>query len=591
MDCKLGINLNNNYHVELINSVTGDIKQQGDFSNIAVIGIGDYFTGNANGSYNILYALALGSSSNQPSYADTALGSQLFQVVGGTASYEWLDDYTLKGVNTFTFPATSSYVGTIREAGLKFNYDNTSIGKLVTHALFTDSEGQPISFQKTDLDILIVTVTVEASIASSDQNFTIVKKAPALSGLLGSFDIKFTRFSPSLKSVFGVLSAWRFIDDVESDSLTYGGTGADYKPYPDQCSDSIINDVSMSSVTAVSTASDTYISIPKYRMASTFVTSETYFVAIALPGIGYWKFPNTTSLPAYTIEDIDIGTGDGSKVNFDNPLSYFKANTDKVYKNGIQLTRGIDYTINNISNKGRLPEIAQFIKPIKAVSGYKNDTEYWKDMKSSNGSSGLFHNICVPFKKGMKLIKDINTDVECYGFDSNNPIYIEYENAETFNFFRCNSMIIVKLTKSSLSGGYVNGPTSTIYIDYSLDGSEYTNIASGALATYSEDNQTYSRVTIDFNATTAKYWRIRTNYSYTSTSEARLLTSKNHSATLAINTTHGFAGMFLGKRDPYITFTTPPAEGDLLTMDVDMDLIFKNSNFVVDATERIDFSV
>lgn len=591
MNCNIGVKFNNNYHVELIDSITGKLKQHGDFDNIAVIGVGDFL---AMKTYtcNMFYKLALGSGSKNPSYSDTALSSNLFSVTGGTTAYEWIDDYTLKGVNIYTFPATSSYVGTVREAGLFVQTTTSTVQTyLATHALFTDSEGQPISFEKTDLDILIVTVTVEASIVSSDDSFSIFKRCGVLRGLLGQATRGLGAYPNYIDDLYGRLTAFRFIDDTEAILGLHNGVYG-YDNYdPLYVFDiSIKNNVPLSSVTRVSTASETYFSIPKYRLSASSVKAETYLFALALPGLGYWKLPNSSTLPAYTIEGIDIGTGDGSTVNFNNPLSYFKANTDKVYKNGIQLTRGVDYTINNVSNINRLPEIAQLIKPISAVSGYKNDSEYFKDCVAGDSDGHWAHNIAVPFVNGNNYIKDIDTSKECYGFDVNNPIYIEYENAETFNFFRANSMLILKVRKSDNRGQEpVYGPTGTIYVDYSTDGEEYTNIASGNLSTYSYDGKTYSRVTIDFNDTTAKYWRIRTNYSYSSTSYVQILTSRPYN--FKSTNQRDWAGMVLGKRDPYITFTTPPAAGDVLTMDVDMDVIFKNSNFVVDATERIDFSV
>ena len=125
------------------------------------------------------------------------------------------------------------------------------------------------------------------------------------------------------------------------------------------------------------------------------------------------------------------------------------------------------------------------------------------------------------------------------------------------------------------SGDYTTLPVGTIfYIDASENGTEYTEL--GSAATTASGYNAETAFDIDFDDTTAKYWRVRTNYT---------------AHPIGMAPPYGVYYMTLNRKDPYIKFTTPPAEGDIITMDVDMDVIMKNSNFVVDVECKIQFNL
>ena len=564
MQTSINLKFNNTYDVKLINSTNGEIKQSGSFHNIVTKNLMQMLMGGHSTNlqpfsdsgtswvlYNILGGLAVGSGTNEPSFTDTALQSKLWDAGASSTSREWLNDYTVRCTGKYSFPATSSYVGTISEAGLCPNYreyynGNYSTGFdpncLMTHSLFTDSEGQVISFNKTDIDILEVSVTVEISMASSSENFILYKK-PYLLAVIAGF-VTFYRSYNNFSEMGGIdLRRYRYDLENLTTGLSVEQAAAD-SGYKD--------------ITLTYDGSTAQITVPQARMGTGTITEERYYKAVALPFLGYWKLPNENVLPAYTISGLQVGVGDGVTTTFENPLNYFKAGSDKVYKNGVQLVNGVDYTLSNICNKDYLTELSDFNYPIKVTSSLMG-SELLNNIKDQPKS--LIRPSIASYKNASQF--DINT--ECCAFNYDNPILIEYEEAVTLNYLKAYSLITVNLNNGDTNGLYGN---YTLYVDASQDGEVYDNLGS-----YTANSGTF---TFDFTETTAKYWRIRTSYNESN----RALIAYDQGSYLT-----------LGARKPNIVFTEAPAADDVITMDVEMDVIMKNSNFVLDIGCSITFSM
>lgn len=545
MHTPVKISFNNTYHVKLIDASTGSVKQQGTFHNLTTDGIGRTFIGcnldstatyDAIGSDGLLFQIAVGSGTTPPDASDTSLVSELWRAETTLQDFEWVDDYTGRQTVSVTFPATDKYVGTVTEVGTYggstlYSGGSRSATTLSTRSLLTDSEGQQISFTKTNTDILTITVTFELSLTSGSDDFEIFKHPYYVYSKLRKGVGGFQRFN----AVYGSLNLCRYLYMLDN----YDSTSQDLVTI-----DQAISSTSFSA--GVKSTRTGYISYPTIRLGTDTITSERYYKGIAIPGIGFWRLPNENVFPAYTITGISIGVGDGTTTDFTNPLCYFKKGSDKVYKNGVQLTKDIDYTINNIGNALCLPEVAEFIPPARIHS----------DATSNSTLTGW-----VP------LFMPTTRYVRGFGqrfINNANPLYIEYEEDATFNCLSCFGTWYAP----SGTNGHNNVSASTIfYLDYSTDGVTYEEVGQ---ATYSKN------FSIDFEKTTAKYWRLRT--SSTSTIGMRPLYSDDDYY------------MMLNLKDPYIVFTEAPAAGDVLTMDVDMDVIMKNSNFVVDVGARLDIS-
>ena len=545
MNTFLNVKLKTNYHVELIRESTGEVTHSGDFHNSALVGFKHLIASHP--YFNIFRALAVGGSDLPTEFTMTSLKSPLWQVRASSVTHEWLDDYTIRGTASFSFPATSAYVGEVKELGLICKqYQDGGDGPLCTRALLTDSEGQPMSFNKTDLDVLVINVTVEISLNSNNDSFKIFKRNLLLCRIMGltegAGDGRYSWFS-----VFGYINLCRFLNTLEGDM-----------------SSGIVIDTKIESpdVTVDITENVCYCTYAVGRLPATTITSEHYYAAVAIPTIGYWELPNEEIFPAYTISNIPIGTGDGTTKQFENPLNYFKQGTEKVYKNGTLLTRDTDYTINNIGNKDCLPELVPLSR-ITKVTCSLDRKEYTKEVYS----------LVFPVAQGPDIsygINEINKYAEDRApiFDAANPLYIEYEKEVTLNCFKCTGGLrglFAAIGENTLPQGVV------FYLDYSVDGETYLEATS---ATTVAVNGVFN---VDFADITAKYWRIRTSYTSYAIGMPRKINAENF--------------MILSRKDPYIVFTEAPADGDILTMEVKMDLIMKNANFVVDASGTVSFSI
>lgn len=552
MHTQLNCKFNNTYHVKLINAKTKEIRKEGEFKNIYTQNIANNLVGSFH--YGMLFGLRCGAGTTTPSFNDTNLSSQLWQIFNSNVSadntnaskvtYEWLDDYTCRATRTFIFPATSSYTGTVTEVGLMSGYYRksdsiTDTGALVTRALLTDSEGQPISFNKTDLDILEIGVTVEGTLSSADGDFHVYKHPE----LLSTFIIGVTKANANITYKYSGLYLTRYHKDCIS---TLGASVGDLSTGCTRTGDT-------------SNKNAPYVNYDSVRIPSTTITSQRYYFNANISGLGYWPLPNESIFPAYNITAIPIGTGNGATTQFNNPLNYFKADTDKVYKNGVLLTRGVDYTINNMSNVDYLPEIAQFIIPSKVTC----DLELISTAREFHPLFEVTHRYYNPNE-----LKESNM---VGAFNSSNPIYVEFENEVTLNYLRAEQLRYSANTDSGYTYAVPSGVT--FYIETSTDGVEYNTITS-----HTTVDSTGSFI-VDFADTTSKYWRVRTD-----SSAGRIF---------ALYTRTAGSSRFIqfGKRDPYIEFTTPPAEGDILTMDADMDVIMKNDKFVIDITARFTFNL
>ena len=551
MNAGIKLSFNNKYYIELIEASTGDIKQEGIFHNIVTNRFGSCLAGTisnkseaySRGTYRIPARIYVGSGTTEPTVTDTSLANSLWNNISSIDKFEWVDDYTGRVTASVTFPATTSYVGTISEVGVYGGYyfftDSSRNGwtdtELFTRALLTDSEGQLIVFNKTEFDILKVTVVIELSIESTLDSFIIYKRNNYIRNLLsGSYSDE-----EGYDTIHGFINLCRFTNN----NILNCYDGATSSPNMDLS-------VNNSTIGYVDKAARTgYVKYEPVRIGTDNITSERYFKAFVISGIGYWKLPNEDIFPTYTITDINIGIGDGTSNQFLNPLSYFKKDTEKIYKNGVLLARGVDYTITHNGNVNMLPEVCEDIIPIKTIS------------EAVSLSTSLHTPLMNPQTVNNALVPYIKAESTC--LSNTAPLYIEYETEISANCLKNTGGW--NCTGKNYWGYIVDegiSESTVFYLDYSIDGIEYIQIAT----------ITAAASTVEFEEVTAKYWRLRTNYSTTPVFKT------------------GGNSIFIFKKDPYITFTETPAEGDVLTMDVDMDIIMKNSNFVIDIGCTLNFT-
>lgn len=550
MKASLSFQANNTYKVELIDSRTGTVRKEGSFHNIVTKAINRmllYTSGTATDYENrwlnyMFYMLRCGNGSTVPAVTDTNLAVPIWEHFSGTRSdIEWPSPNVMRCSCTYTIPASASYVGTVTEVGLfgknnlRGSSSSVTLGDMCTRALLTDSEGQVISFNKTDLDILKITVTVEVSIVSSSDNFVLFNNPLPLSYLV--IDRGKGTFWP-----YGGLDVRRYKADI-----------VDYTPvaHYDKVAVEQGFDVSYK---CTNTDARRGIDWSKVRIGSDTVTSETYYQGLAISGLGGWLLPNEAVFPAYSIKDIPIGTGDGSTTAFTSPLSYFKKDTDKVYKNGVLLTRGVDYTLSHCNNAKHLCEIDDIRGVLPKIVSYA-------------GEPGKFGpGVGYPFLIGSRQpgsSAQQTTLGRVYSFNNSAPILFNYDEPVTLNYLKGNNVRTHKASNDVVP----SGATYTLY--YSDDGEQYTEAARATGSTFD----------VSFADITAKYWKLTTT------------TGKGYYGNWDGDYLDSNSFLTVGYSDPYITFAEAPAEGDSLTMEVEMDIIMKNSNFVIDAEASIDFTI
>lgn len=523
-DLKIPISIANRYHVLLVGP-EGEIKQESISHNTICQNM---FSNDAwQGNDWSLRKLQLGSGTGTPSISDTKLFQRLWGVDIQKASYDL--KYPTSTIHmTFEVPAKSSYVGTITELGLGQQEH------LMTHALLSDAEGQPMSIDKTDIDRLIVDVDLFITVTASEpihlpdsvQNMDFVcnlcgRATDAMSRIgspMGSL-YKNVELSTSIKAAqLNQQHRSKYVDDsgAHSPRSVYN---THYGAQLGACTFGNYNNRKM-------------ILTTKRIAQDLALTDDIYFKGLTILGWGYIPFPNHDVFPAYTIENIKIGVGDGETSIYKNPLAYFIPNTEEIKVNGVLLTRDVDYTIEAHNNANMYVELSPCNEAIIS-GGYQAQCKYYPEA----------------FRRPLSTGDNWGDDARMctHSINKDNPIFIDMLESVT-----CNAIRIPQFWGAG-----------TYELFYSEDGEEYISVT-----TLSKPNTTAEVHTI-FDPITARYWKLTTTTTSTGT-------SYNFNQPKAYCAFLGYVG------DGNITFTNPPAEDAEILMKVDMDLPYKNSNWVID---------
>ena len=531
-----------NYNVKLIDDKSGTVKKEVNTHNVFCTNFWkptiDYWH-RASGRF--AFQIHVGSGTGTPSESDTALFNALWRV-DATESYEIINSTTLRATAVSEFPATSSYVGTVTE--LAVLHELSGYYKTIlqfTHALLQDAEGNPITIEKTDTDKLIVTATLtfQFSVASPWTIWPLpdwVGRATMKQGDSSTDHRTFAQLWQDMYFCLGVQPEiclkYGYMKNSSGDS---GGVKGYYYPaaLPDTCYEFVKGSLAQATKT---------VTFANTRMTTDFGANRpVYFNFVCIPGYCYAKLPNASVFPSYTIEDISIGVGDGTTTDFNNPLNFFPKNAETIYKNGTALVRGTDYTIDNCPNFDMLPELT--------------DAEDWTFL------SGI-HSVRSNFQLFQRCLKYHSSFYQGYddshytGFTRDNPLIIDMNTPHKVNTFHFPKWV---------SAG-------TITLSYSDDAEIWTQACSFSHVYNTENLE-------EFTTITARYWKIET----TATGWSDYYVN-NRADLLANEMFLGFVG------DQYIRFTTAPAAGDVITMDVTMDRPFKNGNYVIDCSAEMTVS-
>lgn len=578
MEGNFGIGFTGIYEVELKDSITGKIKQKETFHNIGTFNLEKLLIRegwSGSGDYQIYFnILRLGTNTTLPQYTDNGCKSAIWSNTNPTTrTWSKIDSYTYKVNMSFSYPATSSYVANgICEASIL-----TNTGYACTRCLFTDSEDQVITFNKTALDILTINVELTMSMHESENAKMIMFKEPLMiRGAMGEpFGVRVSTYMREYYKGFLGLLCYDSDKNYICPQITShpNGTG-DYFAVMQTIGYNLGVVINASGGIGLSYYLDDAnhkcgFTNNVYRIANTTLTSEIYFRGVANSVYGCLMLPDEDLFPTYTISDIPIGTGDGETLQFNNPLSYFKENTEVVKVDDTVLTRGVDYTINHRGNINKKLEICQDIVPTTSLSDLKNDDAIWKDY------TGLLCPMFIPTMCFKRTVADTDTSMYCYGINADNPAILDYGEPKAFNFIKGLNVRVIRKQKSN-NAYSMTTTSSLIYVDSSDDGENWDEVGSVAIAS--------NAINLDFDETvTARYWRIRSALvSEDSTYYYMVVVCPS-----AYNIFTEHCGIALGLRDPYIVFTNPPADGAVITMNVGMDIMMKNENFAIDVSMTV----
>lgn len=150
------LNLHNRYDIEVVDSRTGEMRQQAQAENIILDGAWGQILNNTSGSW--FNSIAYGTGTGTMSAARTALFTPLSSKVATDSVY------TLDNANNYVSHRQkivileNEHVGAqLSEVGIM---SSRSGNPLCTHALLKDMNGNPVVITKTDADIITIYATV-----------------------------------------------------------------------------------------------------------------------------------------------------------------------------------------------------------------------------------------------------------------------------------------------------------------------------------------------------------------------------------------------------------------------------------------------
>jgi len=525
----------------------GKVIQEENFHNLFTTGFISKLIYNHTAYFNYCQ---LGSGSTAPSSSDTALTSRLWGVAYSTHE---IDNTSADGLSrtwkyTYKFPANSSYVGTIREVGL--SHSNASPYPINTHALIVDAEGQPISINKTYIDEVIITAKITLTRPSwqSGQTWSF------MSGPLSKSDLQ-SILVPAINNInkYVLLSAdWcpeyrpakpcqyttllaglRYSNGTLMCSAEFSGD-AMYYYYDSKSGEKFkdyVNSLLLGSCSSFSDNDPFHWVTPPYRLL----------------------LPNADVFPVTTLEGLALGTGDGSTVDFAPEVPVWLANTEIVYKNGSPLTRGVDYFVDNLGNVSKYWSVmlGNFVAEIDAKIVVNNQANIWGTDECSAESNTNY---------------DINSPVVY----ADSPIILKYGTSFAFS----NKVNYFVLGTWTANASIPAGAALVFY--YSTDGgstwTEFGRISHNSAGTAFADTTEHTLATPITGIT-----HVKIALENTDTAAYVRMTARN--------------GRFGYVGDYAIRFASAPADGDVLTIDINVDRPWKSPDTIIQWNPILSFGV
>lgn len=162
MKLDTGIRLHNRFDAKLVDAATGEVKQVYKAENLVTDAFYDTLIHEpSRGNWSYPRDIVIGTGAGTPQASDTELFNQIYSGSGTSVDnrVHRLSDTEFYYQVTVTCTENQAN-GNLTEIGLSGYSDYYVNPYLFSHAMFTDSEGQPIIIEKTNTDRLIVTATI-----------------------------------------------------------------------------------------------------------------------------------------------------------------------------------------------------------------------------------------------------------------------------------------------------------------------------------------------------------------------------------------------------------------------------------------------
>ena len=473
-----------------------------------------------------IHSVWFGTGSREPSGSDTALEAPLWtygwNYSNCTAWEKYLNEENhVCHKYTFKIAADSSHVGTVSEVGVAFMTSRGGGVAIGTRALILDTEGNPMTITKTDLEALFVDVIFEFTLQDTEDFKWLPENYIAYGAKSG------TSWAPIF--TLGLLDRIFFLGGIREDGFSQRLATLEFsKTY---------------------TNSNHTMSVTGARLQQTVIPSQRFIRAIGIGAssnntiLGYWKLPNADVIPPKVLSGMQVGIGDGSSTAFDAPLAEWVKDTEEIFVNDIQQVRGVDYVCSNDANAIGLCECSVL-----------RDMEYVGEYTTAPQSLILPIIGHAPNRNGTypAALWDKDHPSITYAFP-------EEEEQPIKRFVLKGFISYVSITSSSSSYN-TNWSGAVWTIEYSEDGLDWQTAGEAVIA-----STNIAELVLE-QPVTARYWRFTISNRITGIRFA----AQNYDSIMAY-----------GDALP-ITFTAAPTEGAVITMNATVDCPMKNSNFIID---------
>lgn len=364
------VNFHNEFDFELRDAKTGEIKKRAKAYNIVLDQFFNdllwYFTsatysGGLFASAFMGGRIKLGDGTGTISADRTTLFNEIYDLSSPTSSFE--NNIAEDGLSgwfrlTGIMQTDEGNGNTYTEVGMASN----SSGRLHTHALIEDENGNPTSITKTDQDVLTVYAKVYFEISAdvpNPSNFGFVKGAGGSSYQPTLYNFLTYVFGYNTKLYHNATTRATYYFEVgdNSDPIDFEDRAVknviDYKSYfinnnpfeRDFEAKKIIFPFTFYSTDGNGASGIREVGVWVSRMfidiGSINTVSPSFFRAVLPVG-------NFTD---YSVSDEYIGTGDGTEQIYTVKWKPIIAESETVYFDGVAKTRDVDYTINNTTGE------------------------------------------------------------------------------------------------------------------------------------------------------------------------------------------------------------------------------------------------